>query len=255
MRVLVILACLCLMACDPYSDDSDVSERVSPAEAAYYKTLGLEKDEKRFEPYDDVLYELNDLGIAAFVQGNFSGCAAENLETYEVRRQLPENIVAALALETRNKSAEEIFDYMLMLADKTSDESVAFFVGLGIQVTEAAYVDGLEDRIINHLVWQASEMGSVYAANEIGASLLYCYQNTKQNIAEAVRVLKVAVRGEDPMAMMSLGQIYYSGLDGFEDKAYGRELQDRAFELWVKKLREAREGIFVDELPSETLHD
>ena len=139
-------------------------------------------------------------------------------------------------------SGDEVFEFMLKYA--TSDTDSAEFFGSNVDFADSAeWRDGLGDRLINHLVWEAYQRGSSDAANEIGAAQIYCYQGTKQNVEAAIPALEKAASKNDPLAMMTLGKIYYQGLDGNFDKEKGKILQDKAFDLTVRDLIEARKEI------------
>lgn len=75
------------------------------------------------------------------------------------------------------------------------------------------------DRIVMEQFKFASEDDSPVAMNEIGASLLYCYQHIEQDIDGAFSWLTRASDAGDGHAKMSLARIYIHGLIEDQDAA------------------------------------
>lgn len=75
-------------------------------------------------------------------------------------------------------------------------------------------------KIIMYLIKLAAEQGSASAMNEIGASLLYCYQDVQQDTELARRWLEKAADAGDAFAMKSLAFMHVLGMTG---EASGRE--------------------------------
>jgi len=72
-------------------------------------------------------------------------------------------------------------------------------------------------KILMYLLRVAASQGSAAAMNEIGASLLYCYQGVQQNLDLAQFWLTKAVVLSDVYAMKSLALIQLLGLSDAED--------------------------------------
>jgi hypothetical protein len=89
-----------------------------------------------------------------------------------------------------------------------------------------------QKRFLNYLLKKAAEQGSAGAMNEIGASLLYCYQNVQQDTVEAQKWLRKAADGGDTMAMKSLALMHLSGMvDGLPAASKAAELLEECSKI------------------------
>lgn len=69
-----------------------------------------------------------------------------------------------------------------------------------------------QDLAIMLILKHAAEQGSATAMNEIGASLLHCYQGVQQDVDAAEKWLNKAANAGDAMAMQTLASMYLANL-------------------------------------------
>ncbi|MEP1143995.1 MAG: hypothetical protein ABJH52_09760 [Henriciella sp.] len=80
-------------------------------------------------------------------------------------------------------------------------------------LAEYVFESGLEsNQLVMYLLRTAADQGSASAMNEIGASLLYCYQDIEQDLVQAAEWLQSATDLGDPYAMRSLALMHMKGM-------------------------------------------
>ncbi len=134
---------------------------------------------------------------------SYSKCSADDLEPIEKIWALPETEKAKLAAVLEAYTGEDLALYAIDYANNMGSESSA----------EA------QNKIIMYLFKRAALQGSATAMNEIGASLLYCLQNVRQDTAAALYWLEKAARAGDARAMRSLAAMHLSGMTEAKDQA------------------------------------
>ena len=77
-----------------------------------------------------------------------------------------------------------------------------------------------KDFAIMALLKRAAEQGSASAMNEIGASLLYCYQGVQQDVGVAIEWLNKAAEAGDGMAMRTIASLHLANSIGLESSKY-----------------------------------
>ena len=126
----------------------------------------------------------------------FRDCDLDTLEPLETAWALTDELQTEVSEITERYYGEELAQYAF--------EN-------GSELTENRS-ESEEQKTMLFLLKRAMEQGSVSAMNEIGASLLYCYQNVQQDTAQAqVWLLKAAELG-DALAMMSLARMHMNGM-------------------------------------------
>ncbi len=159
------------------------------------KCLVLEKDASACEIADSAdgdvamtfvksLEVLGDwIGALSFVK-----CKDENLLLLETAWTLTQSELAKLAPAVQAYRGDALANYV-----------IENFDSIGGEVSEAE-----RHRMMLYLLKQAASQGSAIAMNEIGASLLYCHLNVRQNIEDANLWLERAAAMDEPYAIKSL---------------------------------------------------
>jgi len=209
----------------------------------FLNDLQSEAELPRNALYQDSLEVLNSLGIYTFDSDDLLNCNKDDLQSYYLRRQLPVELVKLIRIKTERMTGDEIFEYLLRVAEMTSDKLEEEFQTLNTANNQNNVIDELQDSMVTHLMWLSSKRGNVEALNEVGAAQVYCYQGTEQDVESAIIALKKAAEKGDSLSMLTLGKIYYTGLGGYNDPELGKKLQEQAFELTIHKLRNARMDI------------
>jgi len=240
---LTVFGYLLLSACNDGFKSSDEEVFSGDEFQQIINDLASKAKLPRNENYKTALDVLDVLGVYTFDPDDLQNCENENLQSYYLRRQLPSELVRAVRDKTNEMNGEQLFQYMLHVSEMTSEDIEGEFKCPNESYGKTVFDDTLKDNLVTHLIWLASERGSIDALNEIGASQIYCYQGTGQDVEAAVKALKTAADQGDMLAMLTLGKIYYSGTGGFDDPELGKKLQDQAFEEVVKQLRDARINI------------
>jgi len=225
------------------SGNSDIGNHYKPHEhEEFSEVMELLKnsDATRSETYQEALDLLHDLGIYGFDEDDLSACQNDELKSHYLQRQLPNDLRKAVQNRFKDASGEEIFDYLVNLADK-SEEQISNDLNSGSynQSSSKIFHIDLESKLLMHLIWLAAEKGNIDALNEIGAAQTYCYQDTEQDIENAILNLKKAADKGDVLANMTLGKIYYSGIGGYKNIELGIGHRNIALEAAIKKLRAA----------------
>jgi hypothetical protein len=127
---------------------------------------------------------------------NFRDCQSDNLEPIEKVWTLSETEKFKLAVVLETHSGEELALYTINYAE-----------GPGSEIPTRT-----RDKILMFLFERAAAQGSATAMNEIGASLLYCYQHVQQDAKAAQNWLEKAALGGDTLAMKSLALMHLSGM-------------------------------------------
>lgn len=238
--IIITLLAVIISSCSGSSDTENYHE--PPEHEGFSEVMGLlaNSDAKRSETYQDTLDILYDLGIYGFDEGDLSACKNDDLKSHYLQRQLPNDLRKAVQNRFTDASGEEIFDYLVNLADK-SEEQINNDLNAGNYKPSSSnlfHID-MESNLLMHLIWLAAEKGSIDALNEIGAAQTYCYQDTEQDIENAILNLQRASDKGDILANMTLGKIYYSGIGGYKNKELGIKHRNIALDAAIKKLRAA----------------
>jgi len=93
-----------------------------------------------------------------------------------------------------------------------SGDELAEFVFENSHELEDKIPDIQQDLAIMLLLKHAAQQGSAGAMNEIGASLLHCYQGIQQDIDAAEEWLNKAAKAGDAMAMQTLASMHLANL-------------------------------------------
>ena len=197
-------------------------------------------DAPRSDTYQETLDLIHDLGIYGFDEDNLSACEKDGLKSHYLQRQLPNNLRKAVQNRFKDAEGEEIFDYLVNLANKSEDQINNDLTTGDYEASKSKvfHID-MDSNLLMHLIWLAAEKGNIDALNEIGAAQTYCYQDTEQDIENAILNLKEAADKGDVLANMTLGKIYYSGIGGYKNIELGIEHRNIALEAAIKKLRAA----------------
>ncbi len=127
---------------------------------------------------------------------DFRNCNSGNLESIEKIWVLSETEEAKLAAVLETYSGEDLALYAINYAE-----------GPGSEIPTKT-----RDKVLMFLFKQAASQGSATAMNEIGASLLYCYQRVQQDALAAQTWLEKAATADDTLAMKSLALMHLSGM-------------------------------------------
>jgi len=241
----ILFGCALLLGCSDKQDDNSDNIVVSSEFQEVLDGLLGKRNLARTIKYQESLDELFDLGIYTFDPDDLLDCNKDDLISYYLRRQLPPKLVKRVKIKIDGMTGDEVFDYLLQVTEMTTEEiNTAFKFGESYGHNDPAFTIGaMQDNIVTHLIWLASQRGSVDALNEIGAAQVYCYQGTEQDIESAINMLQKAADKGDRLALLTLGKIYYTGLGGFSDPELGKKLQDQAFEVVIDRLRLARQNV------------
>ena len=128
--------------------------------------------------------------------------------------------------------SKEVNDrYVHHFVDATGDnlalKAIEFAENLDIELPART-----RDRIVMFQFKLAAEQGSPIAMNEIGNSLLHCYQHVDQNLEDALRWLERAAANGDDYAMRSMAKMHILGMTDIEQpRAVAEELLLKCAEL------------------------
>lgn len=100
------------------------------------------------------------------------------------------------------------------LSQRYSGDDLAEYIFENSHELEEQIPEDDQNLIIMFLLKQAAGQGSAAAMNEIGASLLHCYQGIQQDINGAREWLNKAAEAGDTMAMQSLAGMHLAQLLG-----------------------------------------
>lgn len=132
---------------------------------------------------------------------SFRDCDSDTLEPLETAWTLNEELESEISDTTERYYGEELAEY----AFENSGE-----------LTEGGS-ENEEQKAMLYFLKRAMEHGSGSAMNEIGASLLYCYQNVQQDPSQAqVWLIRSAELG-DTLAMRSLALMHMNGMIDTDD--------------------------------------
>lgn len=186
------------------------------------------------------LFKMANYGIDPL---DMQGCNWPDLKSFADRAYLQPELKARADDEIREMSADGLWDFVNAISMWKTDLIVRPDISGASNegdMAEWAKTMALQDALITYVILEAAKRGHSDALNEVGASQLYCYQGTRQDIPAAVRALTRASEQGDARSKMSLGKIYSSGLGGYADVAKGKRLEDEAYELVMDELRELR---------------
>ncbi len=137
----------------------------------------------------------------------------------------------------------EPIENVWVLSKDAIDQHAPFFVGhtgndLAFKVIEFAEDLDVElparrrDQIVMFQLKIAADQGSPVAMNEIGSSLLYCYQHVEQNLEGARRWFENAAKNGDDYAMRSLAKMHILRMTDVEQpELVAHELLSKCAEL------------------------
>ena len=93
-----------------------------------------------------------------------------------------------------------------------SGDDLAEYVFENAKDIEDSMPDVKQDLAVLLMLKRAADQGSATAMNEIGASLLHCYQGVEQNVVAAKEWLNKAAAAGDAMAMQTLASMHLANL-------------------------------------------
>ncbi|MDJ0919588.1 MAG: hypothetical protein QNI84_00545 [Henriciella sp.] len=125
----------------------------------------------------------------------FDECQEDYVEPLEAVWTLSSPAAAELAERFDEYSGDQLALRAIELAEDFDDETDLRML----------------DKSLMYLFRRASEEGSAIATNEIGASLLYCYQGVEQDIPRAMEWLSAAADAGDAYAQSSLALLHMMG--------------------------------------------
>lgn len=126
----------------------------------------------------------------------FRDCDSDTLEPLETGWVLTEELESEVREITERYYGEELAEYAFENGGELTEHGL----------------ESDEQKTMLFFLKKAVEQGSVSAMNEIGASLLYCYQNVQQDTSQAqVWLLRAAELG-DALAMRSLARMHINGM-------------------------------------------
>ncbi len=126
----------------------------------------------------------------------FRDCDSDKLEPLETAWALTEELKSEVSEITERYYGEELAEYAFENGGKLTENGSK----------------SEEQKTLLFLLKIAMEQGSVSAMNEIGASLLYCYQNVKQDMSQAQSWLLNAAELGDTLAMRSLARMHMNAM-------------------------------------------
>jgi TPR repeat protein len=168
-------------------------------------------------------------------EDDFKNCKREDLEEYQEVIRIDSKMAEFIQSDLNGMTGGELFDYALKVADDFEPDLTAHD----------------REHIMMHLLDKAAEEEFPEAMNEVGASMLYCYQHVRQDLPTARFWLEKAADAGDELAMLSLGRIYLGGLGVEQDKSKGLVLIKQCSDLGVEECQkilkeEMRESKSVD---------
>jgi TPR repeat protein len=81
---------------------------------------------------------------------------------------------------------------------------------------ESPHDEALTNRGLMYLLQRSAEQGSALGLNEVGASLMYCYQNVRNDDLQAAEWFNKAIEKGSTMAMRSLATLHLEGRLGVD---------------------------------------
>ena len=105
----------------------------------------------------------------------------------------------------------------VQIYENYAGDKLADYVFENAHDLESELPDIEQDLAVMLLLKHAADQGSAAAMNEIGGSLLYCYQGIQQDINAAILWLNKAVAAGDTMAKQTLAHLHLANLMGVEN--------------------------------------
>lgn len=232
--LLGIFLLIIIAACSPTLDPKDHYQPHNHPELEEVMGLLTRDKPARSDTYQSSLDLLYELGNYGFDEDSFDNCKKNELKSFYQKRQLPDALKKSVEKRFENTSGNEIFNYVINFSGNLEDK-----INKDLNTKQNLYRKEYRDDLLSYLIFLAAEKGNIEALYEIGAAQTYCYLGIKQDIESAVIVLKRAADAGDSLANMTLGKIYYSGIEGFSDKALGKEYRLAALDAAIKKLQNA----------------
>jgi TPR repeat protein len=206
-----------------------------------YQTFSVYASKQRSHEYTGKILELYKLGKYGIDPMDITGCNREGLETYSARANPSSELKALADQATNGLSVEQTWLFAVSIAEGRSDLLSPTSLPANEEETLAYQtLTQKQDSLFAYVLQKAASGGHMMALNEIGSSQLYCYSGVKQDLTAALQALERASQQGDEVAMLSVGKMYYSGLGTPTNRMKGKQLEDQAFELIIKKVRAQR---------------
>lgn len=135
---------------------------------------------------------------------DFNNCRKNGLGSYEEQVAIGEEISNRIELDTSGLTLKNLENYALNIS--TEDK---------FDLTNKQH-----NQLTLHLLDFAAKRGSAIAKNEIGASLLFCYQDVSQDIETAKFYLKEASEMQDEIAQLTYAKMHIALQTGVEDPLF-----------------------------------
>jgi hypothetical protein len=207
-----------------------------------YQTFSVYASDQRSHEYTSNILELYKLGKYGVDPMDITGCNREGLVTFSESATPPPDLRVLVDEAINGLSVEETWLLALSIVENRSELLPPVAMPASKQDV-SAYSKSIKERdsLFAYVMQKAAEGGHMMALNEIGSSQLYCYNGIKQDLPAALQALERASQQGDEIAMLSVGKMYFSGLGAAPNQSKGKQLEDRAFEIIIKKLRSQRQ--------------
>lgn len=137
-----------------------------------------------------------------------------------------------IPLTERAKVSADTIKLLQPLLSKYSGQSLMEYMYEHVIEIEEIVPDANIENVITYLIFTAAQDGSGGAYNEIGASLLYCYQDVQQNYDEAILWFEKAIAKKEPLAYRSKALLHIMGkTDSIAPRKEAMELLERCSEI------------------------
>lgn len=146
---------------------------------------------------DSIFYTIEDW----LSSDRFINCQSENLKSLEEQIEISTRLMSVIESDIEGLSGEALSEYALKVANEFT-----------LDITKDE-----RQRLILYLMNKAAQKGNAVAKNEIGAALLYCFQNVSQDVSLALNWIQEASEMGDMIAQLSLSKMHLAGLTNAED--------------------------------------
>lgn len=137
-----------------------------------------------------------------------------------------------IPLSERAKVSADTIKLLQPLLSKYSGQSLMEYIYEHVIEIEEIVPDANIENVITYLIFTAAQDGSGGAYNEIGASLLYCYQDVQQNYDEAIIWFEKAITKKEPLAYRSMALLHIMGkTESIASRKEAMELLERCSEI------------------------
>lgn len=120
-------------------------------------------------------------------------CTEEDLKPLEEAARVSPEEAAFWAPQLESLNGDQVARLAIRFAEETDQKAESF------------------DRNLLHLLLVSAQRGSGLGMNEIGASLMYCYQGVQRDDLAAAVWFEKAIEKRETFAMLSLGRLHLEG--------------------------------------------